>query len=143
MTEHNDNVLTLSELLLRAAAENPASDALVFPDTKQTYAELLANARRWAKAFIALGVQPKAHVGLLMTTQVEFVEAFFGAALIGAAIVPINARYVSAELAYIIENADIVTLVTTDKVADAVDFVARLNKAFPAIANNTDASQLT
>jgi len=143
MTENSDNVLTLSELLLRAAAENPTSDALVFPDTKQTYAELLANARRWAKAFIALGVKPKAHVGLLMTTQVEFVEAFFGATLIGAAVVPINARYVSAELAYIIENADIVTLVTTDKVADAVDFVARLNKAFPAIAENTDASQLT
>ena len=114
MTDKNaDSVLTLSALLKTAAEARPDADALVFPDSRQSYASLYANARRWAKAFMALGVQPKDHIGLLMTTQPEFVEALFGAALAGAASVPINARYAPAELAYLVENADIATLVTT------------------------------
>lgn len=143
MAKHPDKILTLSELLIEAAAARPDGDALVFPDSLQSYAALLENARKWAKAFIALGVQPKDHVGLLMTTQPEFVEALFGAALAGAAGVPINARYSPAELAYLIENADIVTLVTTDKVADAVDFLGRLEEAFPAIKTQTEAEKLS
>ncbi len=133
-----DTVLTLSELLISAAAARPDEEALVFPDLRYTYAELLSRARRWAKGFIALGVRPKGHVGLLMTTQPEFVEAMFGAALAGAAAVPINARYAPAELAYLIENADIEALVTTDRVADAVDFVGRLNAAFPDLSATGD-----
>ncbi len=138
-----DRILTLSGLLIAAAQDRPNADALVFPDSRQTYAELLHRARQWAKAFMALGVEHKSHVGLLMTTQPEFVEALFGAALAGAAGVPINARYAPPELAYLIENADIVTLVTTDKVAEAVDFIARLKEAFPDISANANPMALT
>ncbi len=138
-----DRILTLSELLIAAALDRPDADALVFPDSRQSYAELLGKARRWAKAFMALGVEHKSHVGLLMTTQPEFVEALFGAALAGAAGVPINARYAPPELAYLIENADIVTLVTTDKIAEAVDFIARLNDALPGIGASEDPKALT
>ncbi|MEM9170879.1 MAG: AMP-binding protein, partial [Pseudomonadota bacterium] len=137
-----DAVLTLSDLLIAAAQARPDADALVFPDSRQSYATLLSNARTWAKAFIALGVEPGAKVGLLMTTQPEFVEALFGAALAGAAGVPINARYAPAELAYLIENADLASLVTTDKVADAVDFIGRLNAAFPDLSENADGQEL-
>ena len=144
MTDQSaDRVLTLSALLKTAAENRPDADALVFPDSRHSYADLYANARRWAKAFMSLGVQPKDHIGLLMTTQPEFVEALFGAALAGAASVPINARYAPAELAYLIENADIATLVTTDKVAEAVDFIGRLNEAFPDIAGNSDPAALS
>jgi len=136
MASHNpDDVLTLSDLLITAAEGRADADALVFPDSRQSYSTLYARARQWAKAFMALGVQPREHVALLMTTQPEFVEALFGAALCGAAGVPINARYAPAELAYLIENADITTLVTTDKVADAVDFVGRLNEAFSDLSD--------
>ncbi len=143
MSRNPDDVLTLSELLIEAAAARPDADAIVFPDSRQSYASLLANARKWAKGFIALGVQPKDHVGLLMTTQPEFVEALFGAALVGAAAVPINARYSPPELAYLIENGDIVTLVTTAKVAEAVDFLGRLEDAFPTISEQRDARTLS
>lgn len=143
LDEDPDRILTLSDLLITAARKRPNADAVVFPDSRQSYAELFAKARRWAKAFMALGVEHKSHVGLLMTTQPEFVEALFGAALAGAAGVPINARYAPPELAYLIENADIVTLITTDKVAEAVDFIARLNEAFPEISACAEPKALT
>lgn len=138
-----DDVLTLSDLLISAAESRPDADALVFPETRQTYSELYAAARRWAKTFMALGVPQKGHVGLLMTTQPEFVEALFGAALAGAAAVPINARYAPEELSYLIENADIASLVTTNRVAEAVDFVGRVKTAFPGIEASADSRALS
>ncbi|MGF1544920.1 MAG: AMP-binding protein [Parvularculaceae bacterium] len=135
-------ILTLSGLLTDAAANAPDADAVVFPNERRSYAALYAAARQWAKAFMALGLSPGDHVGLLMTTQIDFVEAMFGAALAGAAAVPINARYAPAELAYLIENADIACLVTTGKVADAVDFVGRLSEAFPELGGDADATAL-
>ncbi len=48
-----------------------------------------------------MGVKPRDHVGILMHTCPDFVEIFFAAALCGAVIVPINARYRAAELGYV------------------------------------------
>ncbi|MEL7029223.1 MAG: AMP-binding protein, partial [Pseudomonadota bacterium] len=125
------DILTLSGLLAERAAHVPDADALIFPDTRYTYGELYERARFWAKAFVGLGVRPKDHVGLLLHTCPEFVEAMFGAALAGAVVAPINARYVGGELRYVTENADLATIVTTGAIADAVNFVERLNDAFP------------
>ena len=41
-----------------------------------------------------------------MHTCAEFVELFFAIAFCGGVIVPINARYRAAELAYVIENGE-------------------------------------
>src|SRR5262249_25101989 len=74
--------------------------------------------------------KPRDHVGILMHTCPEFAELFFAIALAGGVIVPINARYKSNELAYVIENGDLVAVITTDAVADQVNFVERLSGAF-------------
>jgi fatty-acyl-CoA synthase len=140
MGKFEDN-LTLGQVLISAASRIPSDDALVFPDVKLSYGELLSRSRSWAKVFTALGVKKGDNIGILMTSQPEFVEALFGAAMIGAASVPINARYAPAELSYLVENADLVSLITTDKVADSVDFIKRLNAAFPDLKsqeNNQD-----
>ena len=46
-------------------------------------------------------------------------------------VVPINARYRPGELAYVVENGDIATLVTSDAIAEQVSFVERLSGALP------------
>lgn len=135
-------ILTLGGVLIDAAKSKPEADALIFPDQRLRYGELYAAARRWARVFMALGVEPREHIGLQLHTCPEFVEAMFGAALAGAVTVPINARYVAGELRYILENGDLVTVVTTDEIAEAVDFVGRLTEAFPDIPNNRDAEHL-
>lgn len=133
---------TLGDLLLRAANEYPESDAIVFPDRRQTYAELVERAYQRARGLQALGVQPGDHVGLLLPTCMEFPEFFFGIALCGAVAVPINARYQSGELAYLIENADLVTIVTTDQIAEHVNFVERLAAGFPGLDRSKDPLKL-
>ena len=109
-------VTTMGDLLLTAADRDPNKTALVFPDCQFTYAELVSRALRRARSLQALGVRPRDHVGLLMSTCPEFVDLYFAIALCGAVIVPINARYRSGEIGYVIENADLVTLITTDAV---------------------------
>ena len=125
------NVTTIGDLLLTAADRYPDKLALVFPDQRYTYAELARRALRRARSLQALGVRPRDHVGILMHTCAEFVELFFAIALCGGVIVPINARYKSAELAYVIENGDLVTVLTTDAISEQVNFVERLNGALP------------
>ena len=133
---------TLGDLLLTAADRHPESLALVFPDRTLTYRQLADNSLRRARALQALGLEARDHVGVLMHTCAEFVETFFAIALCGAVIVPINARYKSSELAYVVENGDLVAVVTTDAVADSVNFVERLNGAFKDLPRSRDVRAL-
>jgi acyl-CoA synthetase (AMP-forming)/AMP-acid ligase II len=131
-------VTTIGDLLLTAADEHPDTDALVLPGIRIAYAELAERAVARARILKALGVQPREHVGLLLNTSPEFVEYFFAIALCGAVAVPINARYRAHELGYVIANGDLVTIVTTGRTADQVDFVARLMHALPELATQRD-----
>jgi len=130
------NVTTIGDLLLTAADRHPDALALVFPDREITYRQLADGALRRARALRSLGVRPRDHVGVLMHTCAEFVETFFAIAFCGGVIVPINARYKASELAYVIENGDLVTVVTTDAVADSVNFVERLSGALKDLHRN-------
>jgi acyl-CoA synthetase (AMP-forming)/AMP-acid ligase II len=136
-------VTTLGDLLLDAWDRYPDRPALIFPDSQRTYSELVGNAMRIARGLRAMGVKPRDNVGILMPTSPALVEMLFGIALCGAVSVLINARFRSAELKYVIENADLVTLLTTDAIAEQVNFVERLNTALPQLASAQDVERLT
>jgi acyl-CoA synthetase (AMP-forming)/AMP-acid ligase II len=133
--EHPIRATTLGDLLLHAAHEYPEADAIVFPEGRQSYAELAERAYQRARGLQALGVGPGDHVGLLLPTCFDFPEFLFGIALCGAVAVPINARFRAGELQYVIHNADLITVVTTEAIAEHVNFVERLNEAFPKLAD--------
>jgi acyl-CoA synthetase (AMP-forming)/AMP-acid ligase II len=136
------SVTTMGDLLLTAADRDPDKLALVFPEKSYTYAQLAAAALRRARSLQALGVKPRDHVGILMHTCPEFVELYFAIAFCGAVIVPINARYRSAEIGYVVENADLVTVITTESIAEQVNFVERLEQALPGLAAQPDPHRL-
>ncbi len=126
-------VTTLGDLLLLAADRYPGSPALIFPDSKITYAELTERVLRRARSLKALGIRPREHVGLLLPTSAEFIEFMFAIALCGAVVVPMNARYKHSELGYVIENGDLVTVITTSRISEHVNFVERLAQALPGL----------
>ena len=106
---------TLGDLLLLAADAQPDRMAVILPDQRRTFAEIRDAAFRKALSLQALGIGPGDHVGLLLPTGMDFVETMFATALLGAVTVPVNARYMPPELAYVVENADLKILLTTDK----------------------------
>ncbi|WP_203218539.1 class I adenylate-forming enzyme family protein [Saccharopolyspora spinosa] len=128
----------LADLLVRSAHLHPERTALAFPGVRINYSELLDGATRTARALHALGVRRGDHVGVLMPNSPEFVESFFGAALLGAVIVPINARYRSAELGYVIDHARLRVVLITDRIAERTDFRRLLADALPSV-NAADA----
>jgi fatty-acyl-CoA synthase len=127
-------VVRFADLLLRAAERDGEHEAVVFPGARLSYGELEQRAFAVARGLLALGVAPGSRVGILMANCVEFVELLFGISLIGAVMVPVNARFAPRELGYVIENADLEVLFTSDAVVEHVDYVGRLQEALPSLA---------
>lgn len=127
---------------MAAAQRWPEHVALALPGSRLSYSQLLARAIRRARSLRALGIGAGDHVGLFMPNRIEYVEILFGTALLGAIAVPINARYKERELGYIIENADLDILITTDLAADSVDFVELVRVSLPGIGEAENVTEL-
>lgn len=131
-------ILTMGEMVRSSAGKFGDRDAIVLPDRRLTYTELNEAARNWARAFVAMGVKPGDNVGLLLPTCVDFITAFYGITMAGAVAVPVNARYQASELGFVAADADLVTIITIGKVADGLDFSARLEAALPSLTQAED-----
>ena len=136
------DVYTLPDLLARAVNKHPDSDIVVFPESKTTFAQLYERATNAARSLKAIGINDGDSVGILMSNCIEFVDLLLGSQLIGAIPVPINARYKAKELDYVIDDAGLKVLATTDRIVELVDFVELLQEAFPNLENQTDPMQL-
>jgi fatty-acyl-CoA synthase len=138
-----EGVVPLGQMLLRSARRSPDREALVFPDARLSYRELADRTWQVARSLTGLGVQPREHVGVLMTNHPALVATVFGAALIGATVVPINARYRTSELHSIVEDADLVALITHDSADEHVDFASLLHESLPGLREAADPMALS
>lgn len=135
-------VYTFGDLVVRGANKWPDAEAIVINNDRLTYGELRDRATAVARSLVALGVEKGDHVGLLVPNCMAGVEALFGAALAGAVVVPINARFKARELAHVVADGDLKVLITSDVVADHVDYVALLHEALPSLAAATETADL-
>ncbi len=134
---------TLGDLLLSASDQHGSKDAVILPEQRLSYDELAQRALRSARSLRALGIGPGDHVGLLLPTCSEFVEAMFAISMLGAVVVPINARFAPAEIAYVAQNADLKLLLTSNRFVQNVDFVQRTYEALSGLKQAGDPSVLT
>ena len=74
-------------------------------DARHTYGELDARAEEWAAVFTSLRIGAGDRVATLTGNRVEVIALFFGALRVGAAIVPLNWRLATPELARVIDDA--------------------------------------
>jgi acyl-CoA synthetase (AMP-forming)/AMP-acid ligase II len=129
-------------LFREAARRRPEADALIFPDQRLSYAQLLEGAEQRARELRALGVGPGRRFGVLMPNAPAIVELLIAAGMTGATIVPINTRFKPRELAYLIANAELATLFTTDVIDEHVNFKTLLGEALPGLAEAEDPAHL-
>jgi fatty-acyl-CoA synthase len=86
--------------------ESRRGEALVTLTGRFSFEDLLERARSAARSMQALGIKRGDHVGILMGNDEHWLSLFYGAALIGAATVPVNTRFKTAEIDFCLKQAD-------------------------------------
>jgi fatty-acyl-CoA synthase len=127
--------LTFAQVLATTVERCGDRDALVFPQLgyRRSYAALQRDVREIARALLGLGVARDEHIGIWATNWPQWVITQFAAASIGAVLVNINPAYRSHELAYVLSQADITTLLLTDRFKNS-DFFGILANVCPELA---------
>ncbi|HWE68156.1 MAG TPA: class I adenylate-forming enzyme family protein [Acidimicrobiales bacterium] len=124
--------MTIGAALTRAATLWPEQTAVLLPPQRASNRELHQRAVALARGLYALGVRPRSRVGLLMPNCMEMVETVFALAMLGAVSVPINTRLARTELTYIIGQAELTMVITTDGTPEGIDFVELLERSLAA-----------
>jgi fatty-acyl-CoA synthase len=99
--------LTPTNFLLRSAAVFADRVAVLDEDLTLTYAQLLARVQRLAGALHGLGVAPGDRVAVLAPNTHLLLEATYGIPAAGALMVPLNIRMAPAEIAYVLDHAEV------------------------------------
>ncbi len=107
-----NNIRSLFE---NAVTLSPDKAFLIFKEEKKTYEAFLQDVYRVARGFLSLGVKKGDKIAILLNNCLEFPCAWLAANMIGAVMVPVNTRFVAAELAYILNHSEARVLITEDK----------------------------
>ena len=116
---------TLFDLLCEQAERHPEALAVVCSGREVSFAALQAGARRVAGGLQASGVRRGDNVALLLDNRLEWLELCFGAAALGAVLVPFSTWSRRRELEFLFAEREYKLLFTADALAEH-DFLADL-----------------
>ena len=105
-------------------------EAICFEGQRFTFAAVSAHTDRVAKGLMASGIQPGDMVSLWLTNCPEWIFAMYALAKIGAIQVPINTRFRTDDLQYVMGQSDSTTLITHD-VSGQVNYLDIVKKVLP------------
>ena len=117
------------------AARLPDREGLVFGAARYTFREIAAAIDEAARRLIAAGVGHGEHVALWLNNSDDWIFIAFAVQKIGAVLVPINTRFRSRDLAYVLAQSDSDFLITHHR-SGPVDYAGMVREAvdLPAAA---------
>ncbi len=118
------------EEIVRIHGQNTA---LIFKDERISYGQLWEKSRVLAKGLIALGINKGDKVSLWVANCLEWIYTQIATALIGAILVPVNTRFRTAELEYILRQSDSTTLLLMERFLN-IDFLGILKELCPELS---------
>jgi len=119
---------TLSQVLRDSTEKYPSRNAILDPSgVTLSYSELNVQVDQLARGLLELGVSKGDKVGLWMPNVPEWVTAYFAVARIGAVVVPMNTRYKTHEVEYILNNSEATTLFAVDAFA-GIDYISMIQE---------------
>ncbi|MPZ60526.1 MAG: long-chain-fatty-acid--CoA ligase [Propionibacteriales bacterium] len=136
--------MNIGRLLTDTALHYPGHDAVRWGGQRLSYRELDDRVNSLAAALTNLGLSTGDRIGFVMWNRPELLEVLFAAFKLGLCVVPLNARFNSAELVYHLDDPKAVAIVHgpefRDDVEKALDrtpsvmHVISLDQARPAAA---------
>ncbi|PHM54491.1 non-ribosomal peptide synthetase [Xenorhabdus sp. KK7.4] len=109
---------TLQQLFEAQAAQRPDATAITFEHQSISYGELNRRANQLAHHLIALGVRPDDRVGICLERSLNMVVGILAILKSGGAYLPLDPAYPAERLAYMLEDATPVVLLTQTTLAD-------------------------
>jgi len=133
--------MNTTEFLTIATAICPDRTALIFEGKRYSFSQLNERANRLANALASQGVKKGDRVALLQVNCSQCVETYFATAKLGAIYVPLNFRAKADEQDYMINFAEVDTLLIGGRYIEMTDSIkSRLTKVqhFISIENKHD-----
>lgn len=113
---------TLSELVEAQAELSPDADAVISPDAKLTYRELMDDAYRLAHRLIELGAAANTLIAVVAERGTEQIAAVLGVSRCGAAYLPIDPQWPAARRQQLLDQGRVRIVVTTPRLRDELDW---------------------
>ncbi len=110
------------------AARLPDREALVFETSRYTFREVAARIDEAARRLIAAGIRHGEHIALWLNNCDDWIFISFAVQKIGAVLVPINTRFRTRDLAYVLAQSDSCSLITHDR-SGPIDYAGMVREA--------------
>jgi fatty-acyl-CoA synthase len=123
---------SVADILEARAGEAPEHPFVVWGDRRLTYEQVDGQATALAAALHNLGIEAGDRVALNLPNWPEFIISMFAAAKLGAVIVPLNPKYTTPELQYMLRHSEAAVVVTAET-WQGVDYLARFEGYFSVL----------
>src|SRR5260370_23769062 len=128
---------TFGLLRERAARRWGPREALGFQGRRWTFAEIDERVDAVAKGLVSLGIRPGDKVALWMVNRPEWIDAMFAIMKIGAVLVPVNTRFRTDDMAYILAQSDADAVLLADR-SGPVYYLCMIREVVPALGSRAD-----
>ena len=115
----------LSQLFSEQARLSPAKVALIAGEEKFSYQKLDQRANQLASFLLNQGVGPETLVGVLLDRKPEMLIAVLAVLKAGAAYVPLDPAYPAERIGYIVQDAEISILLSSNRLQHAAAGIPR------------------
>ena len=123
---------TLGSVPERAARRWGTREALAFQGRRWSFDEISAGVDRLARGLIGLGVTAGENIALWMVNRPEFIEAMFAVMKVGAVLVPVNTRFRTDDVAYVLGQSDATTLIIAER-SGPIDYLGMVRDLVPSL----------
>lgn len=122
------------DILDETASRHSNKEFIVFKDQRITYAQFQHSVNQFARGLLDLGVKKGDNVALWMSNCLEWPVAQFAVYKIGAALLPLNTRFVKREVEYCLSQSDASTLILKDRfLGEKIDAYSMLLDLIPEL----------
>jgi fatty-acyl-CoA synthase len=125
---------TIGSLVDARARCDSAREALVFQDRRWSFAELARDVDDVARGLLHLGIGPGDRVALWMVNRPEWIHAALAVMRIGAVLVPVNTRFRTDDLAYVLGQSDSAALIIAAR-SGPVDYLGMVRALLPSLGS--------
>jgi len=127
-----DRKITVGGIFEEIVKKFPGKEAVIFEDQRISYKELQHRVDCLAKGFLALAIKPGEKVSIWMTNHPEWIYAQLALAKVGAILVPVNARFKTQEVEYILKQSESSALIFKDRTS-RTDYLEMVRVLCPEI----------